>query len=287
MPMNFKYLCQQYNLGNFRSAAELTSGTVSRVWKLDTDSGNYLVRTLTDREQGEREWGIYRHLREHGFANLPAIVVPYFEQSGLWYQVQEYCSGGRPSPERPGMAGKIADMAARFVLAAAGCTVTDFVDRFDLALVWSEYRLNWPLLELPFSQSEADRRVAELSAIPVKDRQVIHGDLGLWNMLDDGSVIRVIDFGEARTGDPYFDLASALAGLINHSSPENRKRNAAEFLAVCRDYMALDMERLTSQIYLWVWRGMAQCVREPTAWKNMAKRFYNALIWCEENLHEL
>ena len=85
--MNFKYLCQQYNLGRFQSAAELTSGTVSRVWKLDTDCGPFLVRTLTGREQGEREWKLFRHLRDRGFAAMPAIVVPVLEQGGVWYQV--------------------------------------------------------------------------------------------------------------------------------------------------------------------------------------------------------
>lgn len=285
--MNFKYLCDQYQLGRFRSAAELNSGTVAQVWRLETDSGTFLVRTLTDQGQGEKEWNIHRHLRTRGFTAMPAIVVPYLEQGGLWYQVQEYCPGRRPSPERPGTAGKIADMAARLVLAAAGCTVTDVSDRFDLASVWAEYRLNWPLLELPFSQSEADRRVAELSAIPVKDQQIIHGDLGLWNMLEEEGTIRVIDFGEARLGDPYFDLASALAGLINHSSAEDRRKNAAEFLAVCRENMIVDMDRLAKQIDLWVWRGLAQCVRNPNPWKQMAQRFYHALIWCEENLHEL
>ena len=285
--MNFKYLCDQYQLGRFRSVAELNPGTSSRVWRLDTDRGSFLVRTLSGQEQGEREWSTYRHLRERGFTAMPTVFVPCFEQGGLWYQVQEYCSGRRPSPEQPETAGKIADMVTGLVLAAAGCTTADFTDRFDLASVWSEYRLNWPLLELPFSQSEADRRVEELSAIPVKGRQVIHGDLGLWNMLEDGDVIRVIDFGEARMGDPYFDLASALAGLINHSTEESRSANATEFLAVCRERMELDMGRLTCQVSLWVWRGLAQCVRNPAGWKQMAQRFYHALIWCEENLHEL
>lgn len=286
--MNFKYLCTQYQLGRFRHAAELDPGTSSQVWRLETDSGIFLVRTLTDREQGEREWNIHRHLRKRNFTAMPAILVPYFEQDGLWYQVQEYCHGKRPSPERPGTAGRIANMVTQLMMAAADCTVAaDCPDRFDLASVWSEYRLNWPLLELPILQSEADRWVEELSAITASDRRLIHGDLGLWNMLEEGNEIRVIDFGEARLGDPYFDLASALAGLINHSAAESRSKHAAEFLVVCRECMTLDMERLTNQIFLWVWRGLAQCVREPAAWKNMAQRFYNALIWCEENLHEL
>ena len=286
--MNFKYLCQQYQLGRFRSAAELDPGTVAQVWRLVTDSGAFLVRTLKDEEQGEREWGIYQHLRARGFTAMPAILVPCFEQGGLWYQVQEFCSGTRPSPDRPGTAGRIAEMAVELTLAAEGCAVAvDLPDRFDLASVWMEHRLNWPLLELPLLQTEADRRVAELSGVSGSRGQLIHGDLGLWNMLEEGGVIRVIDFGEARIGDPYFDLASALAGLINHSSPEKRRENAAGFLTACRERMELDMDRLTNQVFLWVWRGLAQCVREPGEWKKMAQRFYNALIWCEENLHEL
>ena len=286
--MNFRYLCTQYQLGNFRSASQLDSGTVSQVWRLESDEGMFLVRSLTGKEQGEREWSIHQHLRRRGFTAMPAIVVPYFEQGGLWYQVQEFCHGERPSPERPGTAGRIANMVTQLIKAAADCTAAvDCPDRFDLSSVWSEYRLNWPLLELPILQSEADRWVEELSTVAVSECQLIHGDLGLWNMLEEGNEIQVIDFGEARLGDPYFDLASALAGLINHSSTENRRKNVTEFLVACRECVTLDMERLTNQVFLWVWRGLAQCVREPIAWKNMAQRFYNALIWCKENLHEL
>ena len=286
--MNFKYLCDQYQLGRFRSVAQRNPGTTAQVWQLETDFGTFLVRTLRDKRQGELEWNIHQHLRSRDFAAMPAIVVPYFEQGGLWYQVQEFCPGARPSPERTGTARRIASMVTQLMRAAEGCTpVVDFPDRFDLASVWSEYRINWPLLELPLTQDEADQWVERLSACLAFDQQLIHGDLGLWNMLEEDDKIRVIDFGEARRGDPYFDLASALAGLINHSTAESRKGNAAEFLAACREHMTVNMERLTDQIFLWVWRGLAQCVRDPAAWKQMAQRFYHALIWCEENLHEL
>ena len=286
--MNFKYLCQQVDLGRFLHASELDPGTVARVWKLETDRGRFLVRTLRDKEQGQREWEIHRHLHSRGFTAMPAIVVPYLEQGELWLQVQEFCPGKRPSVRHPGTAGRIAGLVTRLMMAAEDCTaVLDCPDRFDLATVWEKCRLNWPLLELPLPQEEADRRVTELLALPTAEPCLIHGDLGLWNMLEDGMVIRVIDFGEVRMGDPYFDLASALAGLINHSPEEERKTNATEFLAVCRERMTVDMERLTMQVFLWVWRGLAQCVKEPENWKPMARRFYNAMIWCEENLHEL
>lgn len=106
--MNFKYLCQQYDLGRLRRAAELSSGTVARVWKLETDGGLFLVRTLRDEAQGRREWEIFRHLRANGFTATPAIVVPCFEQEGQWGQVQEFCDGTRPDPAAPGVAAAMA-----------------------------------------------------------------------------------------------------------------------------------------------------------------------------------
>ena len=108
--MNFKYLCQQYNLGRFLSATELNPGTRSRVWKLETDLGAFLVRTLAHKEQGEREWELYRRLRAGGFAAMSAILVPCFEQGGGWYQVQEHLAGTMPHPAQS--AAAMAQLAA-------------------------------------------------------------------------------------------------------------------------------------------------------------------------------
>lgn len=41
----------------------------------------------------------------------------------------------------------------------------------------------------------------------------IHGDLGIWNLLFDNKKISIIDFGEARYGDPFFDLAAITESL--------------------------------------------------------------------------
>jgi homoserine kinase type II len=134
----------------------------------------------------------------------------------------------------------------------------------------------------------ADRAVAELSALPIRDKQVIHGDLGPWNLLmQDSGELFVIDFGEARLGDPYFDLASALAGLINHAPAPLRTHVADEFLSQCRALISLDLPRLRQQLRLWAWRGLAQCVQAPergSVWPQMAQRFYHALCWAEEEL---
>ncbi len=122
------------------------------------------------------------------------------------------------------------------------------------------------------------RTVAELTHA-LADLGLIHGDLGLWNMVEvnDGS-IAVIDFGEARPGDPYFDYAAALAGLINHTPPEVRATVCRTFLDELRPHR----ERLMEQLHAWAQRGLTQWP-DPV----MAARFHSALTWAEENLYEL
>lgn len=287
MPMNFRYLCDQYQLGRFRSTAELKPGTSSQVWRLDTDCGAFLVRTLSGREQGEREWNIHRHLRERDFTAMPAILVPYFEQNGLWFQVQEFVRGARPDPASTGTAGAIARMVKELTQALAHCPWVGGADRFDLAVAWQQGREFWSLLETPYTLHQAEDEISRCCAIPEQSAQVIHGDLGPWNMIvDEHGAVFVIDFGEARMGDPYFDFASALGGLINHTSADLRQPVCREFL----DELDSDRGRLLEQLRLWVWRGLAQwaiLAGNGVPGAKMAARFINALHWAEENLHEL
>jgi len=110
---------------------------------------------------------------------------------------------------------------------------------------------------------------------------LIHGDLGLWNMLtrQDGS-IAVIDFGSVREGDPYFDYAAALGSIINHTSEKKRAAACREFLTE----LEADRERLLAQLRLWAEEGIARWSGESD---KMVARFHHALNWAEENLHEL
>lgn len=290
--MNFNELCRIYHLGALRSVSPVRPGTVSRVWRLDTEEGAFLVRTLTGREQGEREWGISRHLLSRGFSRIPAILTvpdgqPMAEQGGVWYQVQEFLSGERPDPGKPGVAEAIARAVKGLSEALADCPARKAADPFDLGEAWERGRDFWPLLETPFSVEQAAGEIARCRAVPRGECRVIHGDLGPWNMLEgkDGTVF-LIDFGAARVGDPYFDYASALGGCINHTPPSRR-------CDVCREFLKeLDCERqrLMEQLRLWVWQGLAQWAAlagQGTPAAAMAGKFCNALNWAEEHLYEL
>lgn len=288
-------LCKLYGLGTLQNVTPIKPGTVSRVWKFSTVSGEFLARTLTDAQQGKTEWAIFRHLAQRGFHRTPAILttsagMPMLELDGVWYQVQQFCPGSWPTPARPGIPREMARLTTLLEQALSDCPAIDGPpDRFDLAAVWQTCRENWPLLGLPLPLEAADREVDRCCQFPTRGAQVIHGDLGPWNLLqtEDNSIL-VIDFGEARMGDPYFDLASILGGLVNHSSAERRKQACEEFLLEYQRFTPLDQSRLLEQLDLWVWRGLAQCARsipQPNGnWSKLAARFLHALNWAKENI---
>lgn len=238
--MNFEFLCRQYELGEFQTAAPLNPGTASQVWRLETDCGSFLVRTLSGTEQGEREFAVIRHLLSRGFGDFPLILLtangaPFLEWEGCLYQVQRLLTGTMPHPARPGVAAAMAQLAKK--LAAA---------------------------------------LADYPGGPV-----IHGDLGPWNLLqqEDGQ-LAVIDFGESKPGDPYFDYATLFAGVINHIPPEQRE-------AVCREFLSeldCDRHRLLTQLRLWAEQGVRQWTGRS---EKMVSRFHHALNWAEENLYDL
>lgn len=284
-------LCRRYGLREIQRVTPVRPGTVAQVWRVSAPSGEVVIRTLTDRAQGEREFSICRHLARQGFHQTPSILTadggaPAVEQDGTWYQLQQYRPGVRPDPARPGVPGEIARTAARLEAALEDHPpIVCPDDRFDLSTVWAEARQGWPQLGLPLPLAQADREVRRLADAPAHASQVIHGDMGLWNLLlgPDGAVW-VIDFGEARMGDPYFDIASLLCSLLHHVTPERRRKTCSEFLTAYEEQSPLDRNQLAEQMELWAWRALAQCARQGPTMAAAADRFLHTLMWVKENL---
>ena len=138
--MNFEHFCNLYSLGALHSARSLSGGTVSRVWRLETEQGVFLLRTLTGRDQGEREWAITRTLSKNGFPRFPAIRTaggaPCTELNGVWYQVQELVDGDMPDPTLPGVA------------AAMGQTVKELASCMPEGLIHGDLG-PWNMLSTP------------------------------------------------------------------------------------------------------------------------------------------
>lgn len=62
-----------------------------------------------------------------------------------------------------------------------------------------------------------DRLVSQADMIPSQPDATIHGDLHLKNFLVDEAGVTLIDLDNIRTGTPYLDLGSLIAGLYSCS----------------------------------------------------------------------
>lgn len=289
MEPRFVDLCRRFGLAEPSAVTPLRGGTAARVWRLDTDEGVFLLRTLPGPKQGQREWEIHSHLAAGGFHAVTSLVqtrdgLPAAEQGGAWYQLQRFLPGKIPDPAVPGTARKIARLVKNLDEALADCPLSGQDHAPMLSELWQRGKAFWPCLNTPFTAAQAE---GELARCVEREVQLIHGDLGLWNMIGTpAGELCVIDFGTARLGDPGFDCAAALGGLINHTPAELRH-------GVCREFVAelsADRAWLLEQLRIWCWRNLAQwaCLAGSGAdAAPMAGRFLSALHWAEENLYEL
>ena len=89
------------------------------------------------------------------------------------------------------------------------------------------------------------------------DTHIIHGDLGHWNMIWDGTCIYVIDFGECRLGDCHFDLAAVISCILSHSTNQLdfRRRFFLFKEAYEQNNQTVDLKKLRVCLYLWLLRG--------------------------------
>lgn len=190
----------------------------------------------------------------------------------------------RPRPARhPTGHGRL---AAQLEHALSSCPTVRFpAEHFDLAEVWTQARQSWSQLSLPLSPEDADWAVEQCLQITDRDAQVIHGDLGPWNLLfTPDRELLVIRLWAGPDGRPLLRRGLP-AGWTGEPRPARAPAKACEeFLDECQLHMPLNLARLRSQLELWVWRGLAQCVCSGPDWAEMAARFYNALTWAKEAL---
>lgn len=212
--MTPQLLSRLYALGDCSPLIPLSPGTESRIWRFASGRGDYLLRTLPSREQGDLQYRISRHLARQGFCWTPTILPaadgsPCVLWEGTWYHVQTFLPGRRPGAATPSLAARTAQLTLH---------------------------LHRALAEVP---------------TPDGPRPFIHGDLGPWNLLSSGGRLWVVDFSAARPGEPYYDLASLLAGLLNHGEDALRPRLLSAFLAAMEESAPCDLPLLSAQLRRW------------------------------------
>lgn len=88
------------------------------------------------------------------------------------------------------------------------------------------------------------------------EKQWIHGDLGIWNTLFNKELF-IIDFGEARIGHPYFDLAAILtSNAPAHYNAIEIRHYINRFISRYSKIEFINISFLKVFISLWFIRGV-------------------------------
>lgn len=271
----------QYEIGKVREVLPMTAGNTSQVWKVDTTEGSWVVRTLKHAQQGEVEYELNAHICKK--SNITPLILstrsnqPYVQVEDTCYNLQiHHDSVPFPVGELDSISnvGRVVGILHRS-LKDFSCPVQVF-DRFDLATLWKSAKPLWQHVKNEVTDANVNVKHVEMCIKELVQKTTehrttdhqstvyhthdswIHGDLGIWNLLYRTGDVKIIDFGEARSGNVLFDVAAAMTSAIGFTSDEETThRKMAHFLKAYESEMSpVDREELQKQVNLWFLRGV-------------------------------
>lgn len=158
-------------------------------------------------------------------------------------------------------------------------------DRFSLMALWEKGKENCELLaecleEGELSMRQLEQELGELEEVEQRKEQLIHGDLGIWNMIENADGVYVIDFGESHLGNPYLDIAAVLTSMLGLQKDERKWK---EYIAIfCETYeqyyRQIDRLQLRKAIRLWFVRGMLAILNANDMAEEQKKRIIRYYI---------
>ena len=261
-------ICEKYPIVDIVSYEKVKSGNTAETFLINSKSKKWILRKLKDRAQGDAEFAITSHLFNKGVDCVSPIIPtkdgkPYFCFGEDYYNLQEYINGIVPEVSDKQIVQEIAKSVAYMqnALFDSEIIITS-KDRFDLLDLWEKGNTLWEHLysygKVVYSTREVDEILKELYLETAGNNKIIHGDLVIWNMIWTNNQIKIIDFGEARMGDYYFDIAGALCSSIGYNkSIEKMAELSRTFIdTYSQNFFKINISRLRSYIQLWYWRGI-------------------------------
>ena len=239
----------------------LRQGTTSDACLVETADGSYVLRRVS-REAAEVEYAASRLLAGSGMA---AEILPtrmgqgWLEQDGACFNLQR-----RIAENAIRSCDAVTFRAAGCALgrmhrALSGCRDTGVQDRFSLSALLARATARHAFLRTQTPEAQTLRQLAARLR-PLEDErvQLIHGDLGVWNMLRTRDGVAFIDFGEARQGHPYMDIAASMTSLL--SLEQDGTRLASDASLFLESYVSevgpVNQPLLADYVSLWQLRGV-------------------------------
>lgn len=239
----------------------LRQGTTSDACLVETADGSYVLRRVS-REAAEVEYAASRLLAGSGMA---AEILPtrmgqgWLEQDGACFNLQRRIAGNAIR-SCDAVTFRAAGCALGCMhMALSGCRESGIQDRFPLSVLLARATARHAFLRTQNPEAQTLRQLAA-RLHPLEDARVhlIHGDLGAWNMLRTQERVAFIDFGEARQGHPYMDIAAAMTSLLSLEQDGTRlASDASLFLdGYASEAGPVKRQLLADYISLWQLRGV-------------------------------
>ncbi|WP_427182163.1 phosphotransferase [Paenibacillus sp. TC-CSREp1] len=264
--MHYRVIEELYDIGRIQRLVVMKQGTSSDAKCVESSTGRFVLRKLRNEQQAVNEEKLHHVMSLQNIS--PALVIArnglsYVQLNDEIYNLQYYVKETLPYDQATINFVEFGKMLARFHHAANKLEIVDQPDRFALPLLWSQVcgEVRGSTSSIACSLEE---HVQQCMRYVVRDESVIHGDLGIWNMLFTKQKTLFIDFGEVRRGDPHFDMAGAFTSMTPPTATEDECFLVLE--NVMRGYAEaeglLTRERLYEQIHLWMLRGWLAWIRE-------------------------
>lgn len=257
---------KQYDIRRVKSCKPLNKGNTSDAMLVDTEAGAFVLRKLNDEQQGWKEYILAQKLAPTNISPKIRCAkngMPYATYLGVNFNIQEYKGPVNESRTKKLNWLQLGKLVGRFHHLTEEVRLGDQEDRYDLLLLWKavgqEIR----------NSSESNIRtlgnhMMQCKSYSVNRETVIHGDLGIWNLLFTERHVFIIDMAEARMGDRHFDLAAVITSSIplTASRTEMEKSLSLFERGYAQEHGVWDNRRLFEQLHLWLLRGMLALVRD-------------------------
>lgn len=180
-----QYMADHYEIGNIVEFNAIQHGNSSKAMLVESTLGKFVLRKLRNEQQAWIEYEMYQALAS---VNMSPFMVqtrygsPYITYNNEIYNLQNYIEDVLPRSQINIDFVRLGQIIGFFHRMTSHLEVDGMEDRFELSQLWREVS-NIVLV----SSSEQIRTLAQLTEqcleFRKKHHSVIHGDLGMWNLL--------------------------------------------------------------------------------------------------------
>lgn len=199
---------EKYYGFNIYTIETIGKGQTSEILKISTDKGIFILKSQLSKDIAINEFRCLHELSKMGLAPEPEITVKhdkYIELGGKTYILMKYINAdvidkSKLDFHNLGLVMNVMHQKLKQI------STLQTEDRFDEKRMIEN--VEDPTLRQIFCE-----KYKVYSYDASKSNDVIHGDLGRWNLIQQDQKIFIIDFEEVGIGNPFFDIAAVIESL--------------------------------------------------------------------------